>query len=162
MMLALIFLPSSLLAVSLGIGRSATPILSADCVGRLRSDGWVVVDDFCSPATVRSLVAEFGALQAAGRFSVAGVGEAGSTKRIDNSVRRCEQCFVFPKGRQPGFDLNALYNTVDGLQAALHDSAGKPLDGLLTEGLFASYPNGGYYRRHVDAATGTTSALRAW
>ena len=51
---------------------------------------------------------------------------------------------------------------VDSVRNTLAAGAGIPLDQLLTEGLYVHYPNGGYYRRHVDAATGTTSAMRAW
>ena len=37
------------------------------------------------------------------------------------------------------------------------------LEPLLTEGLYAYYPNGGFYKRHVDAAAGEKSTgLRAW
>ena len=40
------------------------------------------------------------------------------------------------------------------MRAAVEQETGVPLDGLLTEGLYAHYPNGGYYRRHVDAVPG--------
>jgi len=158
-MMPLALTSAAALAVSLSF--PTKPALHAAHLSALQTDGWVCVEDFCSPSTVRALAEEYNSLRAASRFSVAGVGEAGSTNRVDQSVRVCEQCFVYPKGRQPGHPLNTLYDTVDGLQDAL-GGAGKPLDSLLTEGLFVHYPDGGYYRRHIDAATGTTSALRAW
>ena len=35
-----------------------------------------------------------------------------------------------------------------------------PLDALLTEGLYAAYPNGGFYRRHIDSYPNTPQASR--
>lgn len=134
-------------------------------ISELRSRGFTVVDDFLSPPAVTSLVSDMQSLRSQGRFASAGVGEA-ATNRVDDSVRRCEQCFVFPKGRQQGAGVagarEQMYTAIDSLQKALHEGAGEPLDALLTEGLYVHYPDGGYYKRHVDAATGTTSALRAW
>lgn len=66
---------------------------------RLRTDrgpGFAVVENFLSPQQVAMLKEDIGALKQEGRFSVAGVGEA-STNRVANDVRRCEQCFVFPR-----------------------------------------------------------------
>lgn len=139
--------------------------IGSEHMAQLRSRGFAVVENFLAPPAVSELVADVEALRSEGRFAAAGVGEA-ATNRLDKSVRKCEQCFVFPKGRQQGAgDARArdrMYSSIDAVHKALHEGAGTPLDALLTEGLYVHYPNGGYYKRHVDAAVGTTSALRAW
>ena len=48
----------------------------------------------------------------------------------------------YPRGKQSR-DLQLLYSWIEGLRTDLHAGGGMPLDGLLTEGLLAYYPNGG-------------------
>lgn len=83
-----------------------------------------------------------------------------------DEVRRCEQCFLFPRlkhgagGDQTGRGM--LYGLLDRLQQDLQKETGTALDGLLTEGLYAAYPSGGYYRRHVDSVAGTPQEIRKY
>lgn len=125
--------------------------------------GFAVVPNFLSAADVKLLKSDVASLKSEGRFSVAGVGDA-STKRISDDVRRCEQCFLFPKlkhgagGDQAG--RQKLYSVLDSLQSSLQQATGQQLDGLLTEGLYAAYPSGGYYRRHIDSYPGTPQEIR--
>ena len=131
----------------------------------LQTAGFVVVPDFVPAAMVDALRTDVSKLRAAGRFATAGVGES-STNRVDAQVRVCEQAFLFPQFKhQGGGDPDArstLYATLESLREALIAGCGQPLEALLTEGLYACYPHGGYYRRHVDAAEGTASAQRVW
>ena len=125
--------------------------------------GFAVVPDFLSPDDVRLLKEDFNALKAEGAFKVAGVGDS-STNRVADEVRKCEQSFLFPRvkygaGGHPGA-RSFLYDTIDGLRDACTRGTGEPLDAILTEGLYAAYPNGGYYRRHVDSYANTPQALR--
>ena len=53
-----------------------------------------------------------------------------------------------------------LYETIDELQGHLTAVTGEKLDSLLTEGLYAAYPQGGFYRRHIDSYANTPQALR--
>jgi len=139
---------------------SDVPKLGAAALAQLQREGYLVVENFAPGAVVEHFNHDIDELRADKRFAVAGVGEA-ATNRVDNTVRECEQCFVYPRGKQSR-DLQQLYAWIEGLREELHAGGGTPIDALFTEGLLAYYPNGGYYRRHVDAAPGTTSALRAW
>ena len=136
---------------------------SALSLAPLRSSGFQVIPDFFASSEVKALKEDVSILHSEGRFAVAGVGEA-NTNRVAEDVRRCEQCFLFPRvkhgsgGHQPGRKL--LYDTLSTLQANIQEETGQALDGLLTEGLYAQYPSGGYYRRHVDSVPGTPQEIR--
>lgn len=136
------------------------PQLGAAALAQLQRDGFLVVEGFAPGAVVDAFNRDIDELRADKRFAVAGVGEA-RQNRVDDTVRVCEQCFVYPRGKQSR-DLQLLYSWIEGLRTDLHAGGGMPLDGLLTEGLLAYYPNGGYYRRHLDAGPGTNFAQRAW
>ena len=144
---------------------AVAPTLPSSALSQLRGKGFAVVKDFVPPSTVAALCSDVARLRAEGRFTAAGIGDA-STNRQDSEVRRCEQCFLFPKLKHSGggdaAGRAALYSTLDALSSELERGAGEPLDGLLTEGLYAHYPSGGYYRRHVDAVASTASAIRKW
>ena len=86
------------LSVALNVPTSRRGIMPQH-MAQLRSRGFTVVDDFLPSSVVAELVSDVHSLQSQDRFASAGVGEA-STQRVDSSVRVCEQCFVFPKGRQ--------------------------------------------------------------
>ncbi|KAL1523183.1 hypothetical protein AB1Y20_018137 [Prymnesium parvum] len=163
MLLAL--LPLAAAGIALSGGGSSRGILPQQALSELQRTGYVVLPNFLSAEEVEDCVGDVAQLCASGRFSSAGVGEA-ALNRVDEGVRRCEQCFIFPKGRQRGAGVGEvreqLFSKIDALRSALHENCGKPLDALLTEGLYVYYPHGGYYKRHLDAATGTTSALRVW
>lgn len=141
------------------------PALGASHLAELKSTGFTVVPNYLPPQAVQALQADVETLTAEGRFAAAGVGEA-STNRLADEVRRCEQCFVFPAFKHGGGGAQAgrdeLYGVLDGLQSSLEAGTGVALDRLLCEGLYARYPNGGYYRRHVDAVAGTASDIRQW
>ena len=53
-----------------------------------------------------------------------------------------------------------VYSTMDELSELLQRETGQKLDNSLTEGLYASYPNGGFYRRHLDSFKDTPQELR--
>ena len=152
---------------SLGIALNTPPRASRGVaphhLAHLQNHGYTVIDNFIAPHDVAALVDDVKSLRSDGRFATAGVGADLDDNRLDDSVRRCEQCFVFPKGRQQGAGNGGarerMYSTVDSLQKALNDNAGIPLDSLLTEGLYVYYPNGGYYKRHLDAAVGRATHL---
>jgi len=128
-----------------------------------RGPGFAVVENFLSPLQVGLLKEDVAHLQEEGRFKIAGVGEA-TTNRVADEVRRCEQCFLFPRvkhgggGHQDGRGM--LYSVLDDIRDSLQLETGERLDGLLTEGLYAAYPSGGYYRRHIDSYANTPQALR--
>ena len=139
------------------------PALPPPALQSLRTTGYAVIEDFVQPAHVKLLKDDMAALQASGGFAVSGVGDA-ATNRVSDEVRRCEQAFLFPRLKYGGTghaDGRALlYDILDGVRGSLQEGTGAQLDPLLTEGIYACYPSGGYYRRHVDAVAGTPQALR--
>ena len=164
-MLALVW--SSSCALTLGSAFSAAPpaFLPQSTLSSLTGAGFAVLPNFLTPDQVAAIKGDVGRLKAEGRFSVAGVGDA-STNRLDSQVRRCEQCFLYPKIKHGGggdaAGRSVAYDMIDRVADSLADGTGIALDGLLTEGLFAFYPNGGFYRRHIDAVAGTASEIRQW
>jgi SM-20-related protein len=127
--------------------------------------GYAVVENFLSPAEVKLLKQDVQQLAESGRFNVAGVGDS-STNRVATDVRKAEQSFLFPKIK---YEANGypesrkmLYPLLDSLRDSLASGTGVALEPLLTEGAYMSYPNGGYYRRHIDSYANTPQALRKY
>lgn len=148
----------------LGLAVGTKPLPGA-AIAALRTTGFAVVPEFLSPSAVLAVKSDISALRGGGRFASAGVGDA-STNRLDASVRQCEQCFLYPQLKHGGGGDQAgrsvLYDSLGALAAELQRDGGPALDALLTEGLYARYPGGGYYRRHVDSVAGTASEIRQW
>jgi hypothetical protein len=143
----------------------STHTLSARALAQLSATGFMVAPNFMKPAEVDLIRSDMAALRSEDRFRPAGVGEA-STNRLDGSVRQCEQCFLFPRAKHSGGGDQAgrtlLYEALDSLRGGLQQATGEPLDPLLTEGLYARYPHGGFYRRHIDSMPGTPQELRRY
>ena len=139
--------------------------LPAAAISALHSNGpgFAVCEGFMGPDQVEAIRRDVHQLHQEGRFKVAGVG-ADSSNRVDSTVRRCEQCFLYPRvkhgggGDQSGRSI--LYSLLDGIRGSLEKGTGVALDSLLTEGLYVSYPNGGFYRRHIDSYPGTPQEIR--
>ena len=163
--LRLLLLPAAAAATALAGLRPGPAAASATGLAGLRpgGPGFAVVPNYLKPAEVELLKQDVAMLRSEGRFSVAGVGEAG-TNRVADEVRRCEQCFLYPRLKHGGGGhqeaRSQLYATLDSLRCSVTAASGVELDGLLTEGLFAAYPEGGYYRRHIDSMPGTPQEIR--
>ena len=142
---------------------SSMPTLPSSALAQLNAKGFAVVENFLDDAMVDLLKDDVRVLNAEGRFGVAGVGEA-ATNRVADEVRRCEQCFIYPRIKHGGGGnqeaKTALYSVLDSVKDSLEQSTGVALDSLLTEGLYASYPSGGYYRRHIDRVKDTPQDIR--
>ena len=100
---------------------SAKP-LPASALSDLRSQQFAVVPGFLTTEEVGAYRENVAKLRAEGRFKTAGVGET-ATNRVDNTVRVCEQCFIYPPQRHRGFGDDAarerLYATLDGVRDSL-------------------------------------------
>ena len=53
-----------------------------------------------------------------------------------------------------------LYPLLEGVRKELEHGTGVELSPLLTEGAYMSYPNGGFYRRHIDSYPNTPQECR--
>jgi len=144
---------------------AVTPRLPAAAISQLRTSSYAVVEGYLNPAQVQLIKNDVDALRTEGRFKVAGVGDA-ADNRLDDDVRRCEQCFLYPTMKHGGGGhaegRTLLYEVLDGVRDSLQVGTSTQLDSLLTEGLYAAYPQGGFYRRHVDAFPGTPQEIRAF
>ena len=78
----------------------APPAAALERLGR-NGPGYAVVENFLSPAHIGMLKQDVSALNGESRFNVAGVGDA-STNRVADDVRRCEQCFIYPRVKYSG------------------------------------------------------------
>ena len=140
--------------------------LPAAALSELQRQHYTVVPDFVPPAVVSTLVKDVALLHAQDCFTVAEVGEDGVDRvegQVEDGVRRCEQCYLYPEaaavqlsGQGDPAARRQLIDTLDGVRECLSvlrlDAGLKPLTPSRTEGLYVYYPNGGFYRRHRDAA----------
>jgi len=156
------------LLVVCSIGRATglvapTARLSAATIDTLRDTGFAVVPNFLTTADVELLRKDVTHLSGSGQFRAAGVGDAG-TNRIADEVRRCEQCFLYPRGKYESQGLGEarqmVYSVLDSVRNDLQAGTSVELEPLLTEGAYMSYPNGGFYRRHIDSYPGTPQEIR--
>jgi len=125
--------------------------------------GYAVLENFLAPDHVALLHSDVAHLSSSGRFKAAGVGDA-STNRVAKDVRVCESCFLYPRLKYEadgdGAAREMLYPLLDGLRTDLQAGTGVELSGLLTEGAYMSYPNGGFYKRHIDSYPNTPQEIR--
>ena len=91
----------TLLSVLPSVSRAYLTSIRPDAIATLRNKGFVVLPDFVNADYVAALKEDVALLRRSGSFSVAGVGEA-STKRVDGTVRKCEQCFIYPRIKHSG------------------------------------------------------------
>ena len=107
-------------------GTGARP-LAPSAITELTNKGYTVCSNFLSTQEVSALSADISLLRTQSRFSVAGVGEQGSTARVDTGVRVCEQCFLYPRLPSNAGDPNAredLSARIGGVLAPLDDEVG--------------------------------------
>ena len=123
--------------------------------------GFCVIDNFLNPTTLRELGHDIETLRAAGRFRSARVGEL-SEKELNDQVRVAEQCFLHNNKQSdiPNAARDKTLERLDQLRKELSQISGTPLEPELDDLLYVYYPNGGFYKRHVDSTPGTPSVLR--
>jgi SM-20-related protein len=114
-------------------------------VEALSTQGWVVIDDFLSPAEAESLRKLGERRQAAGEFHRAAVGRA-KGHAVRDSIRGDNVLWLDPQ--QPQSAEIIYWERINQLQAALN----RHLYLGIREGEFhyAQYPIGSFYRRHLD------------
>ena len=114
---------------------------------------FLVVPEFLPGNTCAALRKEIKDLRAGGKFSVAGIGEDATHDRVNTDIRVAETLFVFPN-KVPG--MEPLYGILEAVRQSLPGSLSAPL----TECLLAYYPEGGYYKKHLDSVQNSASVLR--
>jgi SM-20-related protein len=139
---------------------------------QLASNGYVVTKQFLNPDFVQLLRKDIDLLRRKGRFSAAKIGQD-STNALNTNIRVAETVFIGESKLKdiPSEARYQLYQVLDSLRLTLSQNpllkddnldVSPPLDRTLSEFLFAYYPKGGFYRRHMDAVPNSVSALREY
>jgi SM-20-related protein len=172
---------------SLSSSSASPPRLTVDSLDRLRQNGYVVVPNFLDDTT--SLQQDLLHLRSASSttppfFAVAKIGHNGQIQDVNTpfrDIRVSETCSLWnvdhpAEHLPPSVARETLYQLLDDLRTDIgssttttstndnndEDDAKIKLDQSIQEVMYAWYPNGGYYRRHVDAETATTSMFRIY
>ena len=120
----------------------------------LERRGFAVIPEFISSAEVEELRFEMDALQAAGGFHKAGVGQ-GTDHTIEPGVRTDSICWIEQENATP---VQKKYiNKLTDVRDRIRDYFRLPLSEA--EYYYAIYPPGGYYRRHYDNFAGESRRL---
>jgi hypothetical protein len=156
---------------------TAIPRIGEEDLNSLSQKGYVVIRDFIPNNLVHSLQNDVQDLRQKGKFRVARIGQD-STNTLNTEIRVAETCFIGPDklGDCSSDSRSKLYTILDTLRSDLSGNsvldkrepsgelvtAAPALDVKLSETLYAYYPEGGFYRRHRDAITGSASVLRKY
>ena len=149
-----------------GVLDLGTATLSPAQLQQLQEQKYVIVPNFVSPAVCQAIREDIQSLRQKSQFRQAKIGQD-ATNTLNTDIRVAETCFIGPdkaafNQQHPNAARKALYTVLDTTRQSLADATHVPLDASLSELLYAYYPNGGYYRTHVDALPGSASYLRQY
>ena len=159
-----------------------------DAIASLQKHDYAVVPNFLTPPQVDVIIEHIASCRqpdSSTPFAVAGIGQDSTNQvrkwgddalggvvdatsnadklddsKVDSTIRKTETLFIYPKLPPSPALSDLLYPCLESMADRLGSSFGTKMDKGLTEALYAYYPNGGFYRRHVDALPGSASALR--
>ncbi|GMH93071.1 hypothetical protein TL16_g12529 [Triparma laevis f. inornata] len=140
---------------------SPIPNLDPSILNELSSQDYAIVPNFLTEEQVDAIIEDIHSLRSDDKFSVAGIGQDASNT-INSSIRKTETMFIYPKLQFPTPALTFLYPTLSKLSSTLTSKFNLNLSPFLHEALYAYYPHGGYYKRHVDAVPSSASILRSF
>ena len=157
---------------------TSVPRLPSSAIEDLSAKGYAIIPNFLPPDLVAVLNADVSSLRSGSKFNVARIGQD-ATNKLNTDIRVAETCFVGRTKLQdcPDAAREILYDALDGVRndlsgnSVLDDKssstgelikAAPALDSTLSELLYAYYPQGGFYRRHRDAISGSASVLRCY
>lgn len=155
----------------------STPRLSPDDIQDLNKKGYIIIKDFIPNDLAIQLKGDISNLRSLGKFKAARIGQD-STNTLNQNIRIAETCFLGPTKLQeaPNSARQKLYDILEGVRSDLSgnklldeinssgqlEKAAPALDASLSELLYAYYPMGGFYRRHVDSVQNSASVLRTY
>jgi SM-20-related protein len=136
---------------------SVLPHISQGDLQELASKGYVIIENFLPENLQEALRQDVLSLRQKSKFNIAKIGQD-ATNALNTEIRVAETCFLGPSKLRdmPDASRSQLYDVLDQLRQDLP----QPLDSNLSEFLYAYYPKGGFYRRHLDAIPGSASTLR--
>ena len=142
----------------LGASAAAALRLSPSAGATILAGGVHRQTDFVPPALVAALRQDLAGLAAAGRFNVGASYSSDGAKDDLRSALTCRPIAGVDQGDDPG-DTDAfweLHGALDSARVQLGSLLGRELRSGM-EAVYVLYPEGGYYRRHVDSVEGVDS-----
>jgi SM-20-related protein len=112
---------------------------------QLGDKGLCICPDFISKSMCNDTRKDLDQVQASGGFHRAGVG-LGDENQIENSVRSDETYWL--ERNSENLAQTAIWNEIDLLKQAFNRTLYLGLNDF--EGHYAAYPEGGFYKRHLD------------
>lgn len=125
----------------------------ASLIEALATQAWVVVPEFLEAEQVLQLRTQALSQYASGSFTPANIGQ-GSNKTIDTEIRR--DAILWLEDHETGA-VSEFLNWLTELRLALNQALFLSL--VETELHFAVYPQGGFYRKHIDNFRGRSARL---
>ncbi|MEK6774089.1 MAG: 2OG-Fe(II) oxygenase [Bdellovibrionota bacterium] len=121
---------------------------------KLTRTGLCIWPNYLSPQLLYDLHQDFNLLRDASEFSRAGVGQ-GDQRTIRDLIRRDEVCWL---NRDKATAVQScLWNQLDLLKTTLNQSHFLAAQNF--EGHYAFYPEGGFYKRHLDSSLRNNNRL---
>jgi SM-20-related protein len=153
---------------------SALPRIQPSHLEELAEKGYTVIQNFLPDDLQSSLRQDVSRLRQKGMFKVAKIGQD-STNTLNEDIRVAETCFIGANKLQDvsSDSRSRLYTLLGQVRDDLSGNAilntdnavtkgTPPLDGNLDELLYVYYPQGGFYRRHLDSVGQSASVLRCY
>ncbi|MEO5668895.1 MAG: 2OG-Fe(II) oxygenase [Bdellovibrionota bacterium] len=117
----------------------------ADIADQLGKTNLCVCPDFLNHRTLREIQLDFESLKKTGIFKPAGTGQ-GIDHKVRDHIRRDTVHWIEPDARHPVQSL--LWTKLEDLKTAFNRSLYLGISSI--EGHYASFPKGGFYKRHLD------------
>lgn len=152
--------------------------LTREHINELYSNNFVVIENFIDETLVQEMKEDVTTLRKNNKFKIARIGKDSKTNTLNTDIRVAETCFLGRSKLQdmPNSGRDLMYNILETLRDDLSGNplldtksssgellrASPALDSSLSELLYAYYPKGGFYRRHVDAVSNSASVLRVY
>jgi SM-20-related protein len=134
----------------------------------LVKNNYVVIPNFLTQDLQEGLRQDVEKLRNEGHFKIAKIGQD-STNTLNRDIRDAQTCFIGGGTRRDNMPTHPartdMIQILETVSQRLSNNAilqSPPLDSNLSELLYAYYPQGGFYRRHRDAITGSASVLRTY
>jgi SM-20-related protein len=132
----------------------------------LEKNNYVVIPNFLTQDLQKALRQDVQKLRDEGHFKVAKIGQD-STNTLNRQIREAQTCFIGGnRDNMPTHPARTdMIKILEAVCQRLSNNAilqSPKLDSNLSELLYAYYPQGGFYRRHRDAISGSASVLRTF
>ncbi len=126
--------------------------LTESIIDQLAENGWCMIDDALPRPALDALLLECESLWQDGEFERAGVGR-GDDLKIREAIRTDRVLWLDPKATPEATSVYHRY--LENLQNSLNRALYLGLD--FWEGHFAIYPEGAFYKVHIDQHKGTAA-----